>query len=118
MQFVKLGEFLAAARITGPTHNLLQIRFSNSSQESLICECLPATSGCRHAPLDEEAIIKSVIDGIAEANQQLGSTYTISHIRYVENDTKPETVYGFLVKSILEHLHSGGEFVIGSTGRS
>lgn len=116
MQFVKFGEFLAVARITGPTHNLLQIRLSNSPQEPLVCECLPATNACRHAHLDEAAIIKAVIGGIAEANQQLGSTYTISHIRYVENDTKPEAVYGFMAKRILEHLHSGGEFVTGSAG--
>ena len=110
MQYVRLGEFLAVARITGPTHNLLQIRLASVVDEPLVCERLQATGGCRHAPLNEEELVQSVLNGVAETNQHLGTAYVVSHIRYVENDTPPESVYGHLAGCILEHLHAGGEF--------
>ncbi|WP_115561027.1 hypothetical protein [Xanthomonas arboricola] len=116
MHFVRLGEFLATSRITGPTHNLLQIRLGGSG-DALVCERLPATGECRHAPLADDQLIKHVIDGVAAANQQLGTTYVVSHIRYVENDTPPEVVYGFMARRIVEHLHSGGEFAQGVPGK-
>jgi hypothetical protein len=117
MQFVKLGDFFAAVRITGPSHNLLQIRLSSSEQEQIVCERLPATGDCRHAPLDEEEIVRAVQEGVAAANQELGSRYVISHIKYVENDTRPEAVYGVMAKRILQHHHAGGEFALGSGSR-
>jgi len=110
MQYVRLGEFLAVARITGPTHNLLQIRLATFDEEPLVCERLQASGGCRHTPLNEEALVQSVLEGASETNERLGTSYVVSHIRYVENDTPPESVYGHLAGCILEHLHAGGEF--------
>ena len=43
----------------------------------------------------------------------LGTDYVVSHIQYVENDTPPEEVYGFMARGIIKHLNSGGEFVEG-----
>jgi len=114
MHFVRLGEFLAASRITGPKHNLLQIRLGSAGGPP-VCERLPATGGCKHAPLTEDQVIKHVLDGVAEANQQLGAAYAVSHIRYIENDTPPEVVYGFMAMRIVEHLHNGGEFTQGAS---
>ncbi len=116
MHFTQLGEFLAASRITGPKHNLLAIRLGGSG-DPLVCDRVPAMGGCKHTPLDEDQLIKNVLDGVAEANQQLGTTYAVSHIRYVENDTPPEVVYAFMAMRIVERLHNGGEFAQGaSTG--
>jgi len=99
MHFVRLGEFLAASRITGPKHNLLQIRLGSAGGPP-VCERLPAKGGCKHAPLTED---------------QLGAAYAVSHIRYIENDTPPEVVYGFMAMRIVEHLHNGGEFTQGAS---
>lgn len=41
MHFVRLGEYLAVSRITGPRHNLLQLRLEVGEQHEPICECLP-----------------------------------------------------------------------------
>jgi len=113
MHFVRLGEFLAASMITGPKHNLLQIRLSAGVQGELACECLPPQGECRHEPLVEADVIASVLEGLAEANSRLGTAHTITHMRYVQNDTKPEIVYGYLALKILEHMHSGGAFAEG-----
>ena len=114
MHFVRLGEFLAVSRITGPTHNLLQIRLDGTGSRP-ICERLPAVGGCSHKPLDEDALVRYVLEGVAEANGELGTAYSVAHIRYVENDTPPEVVYGFMAMRLIERLHSGGEFIPGGT---
>jgi hypothetical protein len=113
MQFVQIGEFLAASRITGPRHNLLQIKIGSESQGKPICEVLPPQGACVHEPLNEIDVVASVLEGVAEANKRLGTNYSVTHIKYVKNDTKPETVYGFLAMKIVEHLQGGGEFVQG-----
>lgn len=109
MQFVRQGEFLTVARVTGITHNLLQIRF-DSTECRLSCERLPPIGGCKHKPLDEEALVRCVLEGVAEANSELGTDYSVAEIRYVENDTAPEAPYRFMAMSIVRRLHLGGEF--------
>ena len=111
MQFVRIGEFVAVSRITGPSHNLLQLRLSEGrTSDRPTCERLPAQEACRHAPLDEPALVRAVQEGINEANNELGTSYSASHIRYVANDTKPEAVYAYLALSIVKQLVSGSEF--------
>jgi hypothetical protein len=110
MHFVRLGEFLAASRITGPTHNLLQIRLGGCSDRPPVCERLSPVGGGKHVPLNEAQVILHVLDGVTEANQQLGTNYAVSHIRYVEDDTPPEAAYGLMALRIVVHLHTGGEF--------
>lgn len=110
MQFVRVGEYLAVSRITGPHHNLLQVRLSSGVQEKPHCERLPPMGRCVHERLDEEELIGRVLEGVSQANERLGTWYSVTHIRYVENDTKPEMVYGFLVLKLIEHMESGGVF--------
>lgn len=111
MHFIKLGEYLAASMITGPKHNLLQIRLATSATEPLHVKCLPPQGECKHEPLDEKALVAAVQEGVAQANKELGASYAVSGIAYVQNDTKPEIVYGFMTLSILRHLHSNGAFI-------
>ena len=112
MHFVRIGEFLAASRITGPRHNLLQLRLGSGLQADPICERLPARGGCAREPLNESAIVSSVLEGVAEANSRLAFNYAVTHIRYVEDDTKPEALYAYLALKLIEHLHSDGEFSV------
>ena len=114
MQFVKLGEFLAATHISGITHNLLKIRLTDSDQEAVVdCERLPANGTCRHKPIDEQALVEFVLSGVKQANEKLGTSYRVTHIQYVENDTPPESKYGYLAARIVEHLHAGEAWAIG-----
>ena len=110
MQFAQIDDYLAVSRITGPTHNLLQVRLSETPGTDITCDCLPSHGDCIHEPLDPKAIVAAVKEGLIEANQALGSAYSVSHIRYIQNDTKPEAVYRFLMLSIIRHLHLGGAF--------
>jgi hypothetical protein len=114
MHYVRLGEFLSVSRITGPAHNLLQLKLLPSPAGELVCEQLARQGGCRHPPLDEESLIEFVLEGVELANRRLGTSYAVSHIRYVRDDTPPEAIYGFLATSLLEHLHRGGSFEPGT----
>jgi hypothetical protein len=114
MHFVRIGEFLAASRITGPRHNLLQIKLGSQPQETATCEVLPPQGSCVHEPLNELQVVASVIEGVAEANQRFGTHYSVTHIKYVRSDTKPEAVYALLALEIIKHLEDGGEFVQGA----
>ena len=113
MHFARLDDFLTVSRITGPRHNLLQLLLAEGSQQQPICECLPPQGGCKHEVLDQSELVSSVLEGVEEANKRLGTSYSVTHIRYVENDTKPEVVYGYMAMKLLEHLHAGGVFVAG-----
>jgi len=113
MQFTRIGEFLAASHQSGSAWNLLKIRLSESGDGIVTCECLPAIKERNRRPLDEELVIKYVLAGVSQANESLGSSYCISHFQYVEDDTPPESMYEFLAKSIIEHLHSGEPWVVG-----
>ena len=111
MQFIRIGEYLAASMITGPKHNLLQLRIGTGPQGTLACEMLPPIGNCVHKPLNPEEIVERVVEGLVEANSRLGTNHSLTHVRYVENDTGPEVVYGYMCIKLLEHLESGGVFV-------
>ncbi|WP_157582402.1 hypothetical protein [Rhodanobacter spathiphylli] len=111
MQFVRKGDLLSVARITGSHDNLLQLRLSTNVVASPVVECLPARRSLNREALDLSKVLAAVIEGLAAVNQELGTSYSATHIRYVPNDSPPETVYGFLAMSLVRHLASGGKFV-------
>lgn len=115
MRFTRIDNYLTASRITGPTHNLLQLRICTEPQVEPVCESLPAIGKCVHDPLNEKELVAMVVEGVMEANQQLGASYSVTHIRYVANDTKPEAIYGLLALKIIQHLVEGGEFIESKT---
>jgi len=108
MQFAKSGDWYSISRITGPTHNLLRIRFGDQDIEPTIDKI----AGDIYAPtgLVAEDIRHEVIAGVAEANATLGTSYFARAIGYVPSDTPPVSIYRYLAKSLVEHLASGGEF--------
>ena len=109
MQFHRIGEYLATSRITGPRHNLLQLRLASGSAAAIECEKLPPVGSCVHEPLDEQALIANVLQGVAEANAELGTVYSVTHIRYVANDTKPENAYAYMAYKLVHWLASEAE---------
>ena len=107
MRFGQSDGFLVASLITGPKHVLLQLRLSNERLEVVPCDPLPAIGNCRHRELDAGLIVEAVANGVAEANQRIGSHFYPSHVRYVSNDSGPEGVYGVLAAALVEEVASG-----------
>lgn len=107
MQFGQADGFLVASLITGPKHVLLQLRLSNERLAVVPCEPLPAIANGRHRELDAGLIVEAVLNGVAEANERIGSAFYPSHVRYVSNDTGPEYVYGVLAAALVKEVASG-----------
>lgn len=110
MIFVRLGDYIAVARTTGPGHNLLRLGVCEGRQGQPVCERLSSHAECGDGVLRESLIISSVLGGVATANQRLGASYAVTSIGYVGSDTGPENLYGQLAARLIEHLHAGGAF--------
>lgn len=111
MHFTQLDEYIVVSRITGPRHNLLQLRLCEGRQKQPFCEKLPSANTCKHELLAESEVIASICAGVAEANQRLGTGYAVTHIRYIDSDTKPESIYGEMAIKLIEHIHGRGGIV-------
>ncbi|MEI2431629.1 hypothetical protein RDV84_10615 [Lysobacter yananisis] len=111
MFYSRQGEYLTVSRITGPRHNLLQLRLTQDPNAEPRVERMPAVGTCVHGPLSDQAVLDAVMAGIAHANAELGTAYAIDRARFIDNDCPPEGVYGMLAALVIRRLHSGGEFV-------
>lgn len=107
MQFGSVDGFLYVARITGPTHNLLQLKISTIAPPVLSCDELGAAGGCNHGKLDPTKIQDAVRMGVASANAAYGTDFHPVHIRYVSNDTGPEDVYRLLAEVLVSRVATG-----------
>ncbi len=113
MQYVSVEGFLGVSRITGPAHNLLQIRLGGGLQGTPVCEEIGPVSHGSSRELRKSEVVEAVLRGIKRANRELRTAYVVTHIRYVANDTKPESAYAELAGKIVEHLENGGDFIVG-----
>ena len=105
MQFSRVGAYLCATFITGPKHALLQVRLGEGAQELPECEMLPPVRPRSQGPLDQTAIIASVLEGVAAANRHLAANYSVTHVRYVADDSGPEVMYGYMCEKLIAHFY-------------
>lgn len=101
------GNFHRVARITGPTHNLLGLSFSESAPEAVSVERLgdsPARA------IDEDLLKRAILSAVDEANATLKTDYHVRRIQYVPADTPEPRIYAFLARQIVERLASGGRY--------
>lgn len=110
MQFIKENDFFKVARITGPAHNFLAIRLSETK---CVTQVTPLTIKQGDVErLDGKKILTQVLNGLDEVNQELGKEYFISEVQFVPSDTYSSSVYGFLVSELIKRIDSNGEFVV------
>jgi hypothetical protein len=107
MQFGRVDGFLFVSRISGPKHNLLQLKVAQEAISDLVCEELPPLAEAVHQKLDCTAISSAVCDGVAAANSSYGTSFHPVHIRYVADDTGPEGVYRALAEALVAEVASG-----------
>ncbi|MDH4451840.1 MAG: hypothetical protein QE570_01505 [Verrucomicrobiota bacterium] len=109
MQFIHDGIFHKVARITGPAHNLLSLRFAvGDDQTTPVVERLKPVLD---ASLDSQSVLSEAKAGVNDANQRFGTSYRIASLQFADDDTPPESVYRMLAFSLVERLVTGLPFV-------
>jgi len=105
MQIRKEGSFYRASMVTGPRHNTLLISFADDQNPcDPRIEVLPPIGDCQHPPLNSNAVLQAVLEGVEKVNEKWNAGYRVAVIEYVENDTGPESTYGYLAEKIVEHI--------------
>src|SRR5262245_42041904 len=104
MNVLRDGSFYQISRITGPTHNLLRIKFAATSPVSPLIEALPSVGECKHEALDEGEILREVLAGVAQAKAHFRTDFAVARVQWIIDDTPPETVYNYLARKLVEHL--------------
>jgi hypothetical protein len=107
MQFSRDDEWYQVVRITGPTHNLLGLKFGEREVSQPIIEAISVDDG--EATIIADTIKQQVLEGVAEANAEARTDYKVVAIRYVVTDTPSSSIYRSLAKALVEqraHLAS------------
>lgn len=108
MQFSRDGEWYQVIRITGPSHNLLALKLGEPGASELIQDRLSVSN---EAPtIDGDDVQAQVLEGVAEANAQLGTSYEVAAVRFVTTDTPSASIYRSLAKVIVEQVAQEGTF--------
>lgn len=107
VKFQSDGNAYRAVSITGPTHNLLGIEFATSDavDDAFVVEPvqLKPTEPVR---LTADEVQKWVLEGLRQANEELGADYRLRRIMFVVSDSPPAEVYRELAKRIAFRLHA------------
>lgn len=104
MRFDSVGDYLVVSRITGPHHNMLQLRLAHSQQGAVERQAMVQPPASATRALDAEQVVAAVLDGVASANDRLGTRLAVTHIRFVADDSKPESIYRMLAEALVEHF--------------
>lgn len=92
-QFGHQDGFDTVSIITGPSHVLFGIRFSEEPSASMELIKRPRVGGCGHGPLDEKRIRESILAGVAAANVKTGRKLVVAEAFYIENDSPRYDLY-------------------------
>lgn len=112
MRYSRKGSAFRVTRITGPTHNLLGLRFGDRELDALpaVCDLAPTDAPSHSTPLDAVGVRNAVLAGIRRAQALLGTPLNVTHIEYLRNDSGPEAIYEDLAEALALRFGRGEEF--------
>jgi hypothetical protein len=100
------GDLYRGSHITGPTHNYLGLRLQPNGGVAEVT-VLPPVGECRHDDgLAANEVREWISEGVARANDELGTGYGVSYAEVVENDSRRPDVYSELARCIIKVAHS------------
>jgi len=109
VQFLSDGEIYKVVRITGPTHNFLGLAFMQPKTNGIVSvEPITMNAG-EIVRLRADEVREQVMEGIKEANAELGANYHPRRIQFVPSDSTPVEIYRMLAKRIIQRLHTEPE---------
>ena len=109
MRFIKDNDVYKVARITGTQDNILGVSFTESEANVQVIKWDIKEGSVRKASSEE--VLKQVVDGLREINEELGKNYKLSKIYFLPTDSPSNSVYKFLIAEIVKRVDSKGEFV-------
>jgi hypothetical protein len=109
MQYIFDNGVYKIARITGPQHNLLGIRLSDSECMKKIVP-LPIKDN-EPTLLESDEVLNQVEAGLIAINKELKRKYYISEIQFVPSDTNSPYVYSSLLKELIKRIDCKGDFI-------
>jgi hypothetical protein len=104
--FSRNGEFDVVTRVTGPHHHYLGLVLRSDRGTALAeVEDLSASPETGSVDLARVERLRSEVSrGIAAANEQLGTNYQASRIRFCSADPSLKDVYRTLAKHLVQHV--------------
>jgi hypothetical protein len=103
MRVVKEDESYRALHITGPTTNLLRLRFGAGP-----LEVVGLGGGDAPARVDAEDVRREVEDAVTAFNQAEGTGHQLCRIEFVVTDTPQDGIYARLAQAILRKATAEG----------
>ena len=104
MQFINEAPVYKLVRVTGPTHNLLVLRFSPKPVESpVLVQALDAARSCVN-PMGEAEVLANVMRGMEECMGEFGKQYFLEAIQFLAGDSRPADVYREMTKEIIRRI--------------
>lgn len=111
MRYTKSADWYQVSQITGPTHNLLRIQFYPRGEVGPVhAERFVLPREAHISPLDENAIVRTVIAAVAAEQLECEQPLHVKLIGYVPSDTGPEERYERFARAIVRRLLDGLPF--------
>ncbi|WP_295426856.1 hypothetical protein [uncultured Thiodictyon sp.] len=95
MLFGRRDDWWLAARVTGPTHQFLGLRFAGAPSP-------------RRGVAPDAAQAAEIAAGVARANQALGSAYAVADSEVDPRDDFEAGIYAWLAQTLVERAHAAG----------
>ncbi len=104
MRVIRDGEFFKLVRITGPSHNMLSVRYGATGTAGVEVLDKNADEGL---PIDQ--VKQHVLAGVAEANETLDAEYKVEEIQFLRGDSPPIEIYRELAFDLTMQMNEMGQ---------
>jgi hypothetical protein len=105
VHFHRDGDVTVAVQISGPTHNVLGLRLTEGAVWEPVIEAHEVTPGLPPR-LSGSDVRRQVDEGVAEANDELGTGYRAALIRFVQDDSPSPNLYREMARRIVHEAHA------------
>lgn len=104
MQFIDNAPFYKLVRVTGPQHNLLVLKLTETAGEGQVAvQRLDADRECTN-PITAEAVREQVVRAVKDYQDEVGLSRHVELVQYLGGDSRPLETYYLMTREILKRL--------------
>jgi hypothetical protein len=101
MQYERDGKWRKVVRVTGPRHNFLAVALDAFRGKS--APEIEALGACKSPRVRAEDVLSQVEEGVAQANSEFGTQFSVGGVQYLPDDTPGDAIYRQLAREIVMH---------------